>query len=242
MNSEIDISHVLPTIQAPTLVIHRTEDPTINIEGGRELARLIPEAKLIELPGKDHLGFLGENSDRIVDEIHEFLVGSKPREIIERTLSTVLFSDVVDSTRRLNEVGDERWREVISAHDKIVRESLARFRGKEIKSLGDGFLATFDGPGRALQCAMAIADDVRALGIEVRVGVHTGEVEITDDDVRGIAVHIASRIMASAGPGEVHSSRTVKDLVAGSGIKFDSLGQTELAGIDEPMEIFKAHR
>ncbi|WP_455373631.1 adenylate/guanylate cyclase domain-containing protein [Limibacillus halophilus] len=240
MNREIDISHVLPTIQAPTLVIHRTDDPTINIHGGRELARLIPGARLIELPGENHLGFLGENADQIVDEFHQFLTGSKPVEVIERTLSTVLFSDIVNSTRHLSEMGDSRWREVISAHDGIIDAALARFRGKAVKSLGDGILATFDGPGRALQCAVEINRAVRSLGIDVRVGVHTGEVEMTEEDVRGIAVHIASRIMETAGDGGVRASRTVKDLVAGSGIRFDSLGEVNLAGLDEPMEVFAA--
>jgi class 3 adenylate cyclase len=240
MNREIDISHVLPTIQAPTLVIHRTDDPTISIHGGRELARLIPGARLIELPGENHLGFLGENADQIVDEFHQFLTGSKPVEVIERTLSTVLFSDIVNSTRHLSEMGDSRWREVISAHDGIIDAALARFRGKAVKSLGDGILATFDGPGRALQCALEINRAVQSLGIDVRVGVHTGEVEMTEEDVRGIAVHIASRIMETAGDGGVRASRTVKDLVAGSGIRFDSLGEVTLAGLDEAMEVFAA--
>ena len=240
MNSQIDISHVMPSIRVPTLVLHRSEDTTIDIHGGRELARLIPNAQLVEFPGRDHLPFVGDRSDEFVDEIHRFLVGSKPRAVSERTLVTVLFTDIVGSTKKAEALGDRRWRDVLGAHDQIVREELERFRGREIKSLGDGFLTTFDGPGRAVRCAVAIAEGVGRLGIEVRAGLHTGEVELSDHDVHGIAVHIASRVVAQAGAGEVYVSRTVRDLVAGSGIKFCGLGQRDLAGLDEPMELYAA--
>lgn len=238
MNSQIDISTILPSIHVPTLVLHRTDDVTISIEGGRELARLIPNARLIEFSGEDHIVFVGENSDRIVDEIHEFLLGSKTEERGERVLTTVLFTDVVDSTRQADTLGDQRWTDVLAAHDGIVRDELRRFRGCEIKSLGDGFLATFDGPGRAVKCAVAISDGVRRLGIEVRAGLHTGEVEMSETDVRGIAVHMASRVASEASANQICVSRTVRDLVAGSGIRFRSLGARDLAGFHEPMQIF----
>ena len=238
MNSQIDISHVLPSIRVPTLVLHRTGDTMINIHGSRELARLIPNAKLVELVGSDHIPFVGENAVAIVDQVHEFLTGFKPHDATDRTLATVLFTDIVGSTSRAEALGDEMWRDVMVAHDAIVRRELGRFRGHEIKSLGDGFLATFDGPGRAVKCAVAITEAVRHLGIEVRTGLHTGEVELGDDDVRGIAVNTASRVMAQAGPGDVYVTRTVRDLVAGSGINFCGLGQHQLSGLAEQTELY----
>ncbi len=241
MNSQIDISQALPSIRVPTLVLHRTGDTTINIRGGRELARLIPNARLVEFPGQDHFLFCDDSSgDAIVDEIHRFLVGSRPQTVSERTLATVLFTDIVGSTEQAEALGDQRWRDVLAAHDDIVRQELERFRGREIKSLGDGFLMTFDGPGRAVRCAVAIAEAVRRLGIEVRVGLHTGEVELSEHDVHGIAVHIAARVVERAGAGEVYVSRTVRDLVAGSGIGFRALGPHRLAGFEEPMELYAA--
>ncbi|WP_428641692.1 adenylate/guanylate cyclase domain-containing protein [Roseibium sp.] len=240
MNSQIDISPVLDTIRVPTLVIHRTNDVTININGGRELAELIPGAKLIELEGNDHLGFLTGNGDRIIDEIHQFVLGSKAAAEIDRVLATVLFTDIVDSTSQAEALGDQRWAEKLEAHDTVVREELRRFRGREVKSLGDGFLATFDGPGRAVKCALEICETLRRQGIEVRAGLHTGEVEMTNEDVRGIAVHMASRVASQASAREVLVSRTVRDLVAGSGIGFNSLGPKQLAGFQEPMEIYAA--
>ncbi len=240
MNSQIDISHALPSIRVTTLVLHRTDHTTINIQGGRELARLIPNAKLVEFPGQDHLPFVGDKADELVDEIHRFLVGSKPPTVSERTLATVLFTDIVGSTQMAEALGDQRWRDVVAAHDDIVRQELGRFRGREIKSLGDGFLTTFDGPGRAVRCAVAIAQAMPRLGIEVRVGLHTGEVEFSEHDVHGIAVHIAARVIEQAGAGEVYASRTVRDLVAGSGIGFRGLGPHRLAGFEEPMELYAA--
>jgi len=240
MNSQIDISHVMPSIRVPTLVLHRSEDTTIDIHGGRELAQLIPNARLVEFPGHDHLPFVGDKADEFVDEIHRFLVGSKPQATSERTLATVLFTDIVGSTQKAEALGDQRWRDILGAHHQVVRQELERFRGREIKSLGDGFLVTFDGPGRAVRCAVAIAEAVSRLGLEVRVGLHTGEVELSEHDVHGIAVHIASRVVEQAGAGEVCVSRTVRDLVAGSGIRFRGLGPHRLAGFEEPMELYAA--
>ena len=217
MANQIDISDILSSIHVPTLVIHCTGDTLINVEHGRFLAGHIPGARLLELPGEDHLFFL---HDRIGDAIEEFLTGSiSPRES-DRVLATVLFTDIVGSTAKAGQVGDQRWRDLFDAHRTIVRRELGRYRGQEVKSLGDGFLATFDGPARAVRCACAIAEAMGPLDIQVRSGLHIGEIEVTDGDVQGIAVHIAARVSALAGPGEVLASRTVKDLVAGSGLSF----------------------
>ena len=226
------------SIRMPTLVVHRAGDTTIDIEGGRELARLIPNAKILELPGADNIPFVGDRADAIVDEIHEFLVGSRTEDISERTLATVMFTDIVGSTKRAETLGDLRWRDMLAAHDDTVRREIKHFRGREIKSLGDGFFATFDGPGRAVRCPRAISKAVNNLGMEVRVGLHTGEVTLSDRDVQGIAVRVASRVVGQAGPGEVYVSRTVRDLVPSSNIAFGSLGPRHLAGVEEPMEIY----
>jgi class 3 adenylate cyclase len=233
--SEIDISEILPSIHVPTLVIHCTEDTLINVGCGRFLAEHIPGARLVELPGEDHLFFL---HDKIVDAIEEFLTGSISATESDRILATVLFTDIVGSTARAEQLGDQRWHNLLGAHHTTVRRELARSRGKEVKSLGDGFLATFGGPARAVRCACAIAEAVRPLGIQVRSGLHTGEIEIADNDVQGIAVHIASRVSALAGPGEVLVSRTVKDLVAGSGLRFNERGRHSLKGLQEPMDLY----
>ena len=240
MNSQIDITDILPAIKAPTLVLHKTEDVLIDIEGGRTLARSIPGAKLVELPGKDHFVFIGSEADQILSEIEEFITGTKTEPVIDRVLAAVVFTDIVDSTIHAQRLGDKAWRELLDAHDHVVRQELTRFRGNEVKSLGDGFLATFDGPGRAIRCAKAICDAVSKLGIDVRVGVHTGEVEVTPSDVRGIAVHIASRIAALGKGNEIIVSRTVKDLVAGSGFGFEDLGSHQLKGISEDWQVYKA--
>ncbi len=240
MNSRIDISDILPSIRAPTLVLHRVGDVTVSIEGGRELAAAIPGAKLVELPGRDHIVFVGEEPERIVDEMHRFLLGASPAESGDRTLATVLFTDIVGSTRQAEALGDRRWEDVRAAHDGLVRDETERYRGKVLKSLGDGCLATFDGPGRAVRCALAIQAHAARLGISLRVGLHTGEVQLAPDDVHGIAVHIASRVMDASGAGEVCVSRTVRDLVAGSGIAFRGLGARRLAGLEEPMELYAA--
>jgi pimeloyl-ACP methyl ester carboxylesterase len=240
MNREIDISGILHSIRVPTLVLHRTADTLISVESGRELAAGIPGARLVELPGTDHLFFLDDAGDRAIAEIEEFLTGSRSAPVVDRVLATVVFEDIVDSTRRADTTGDLAWRDLLEAHDKTVRRELFRFRGKEVKSLGDGFLATFDGPARAIQCASAIRDLLRGLDVPVRIGLHTGEVELAENDVRGIAVHIASRVAQLGGADDVLVSRTVKDLVAGSGIKFEDFGAHTLKGIPEPWQVFRA--
>jgi class 3 adenylate cyclase len=241
MNSEIDVRQVLPSVRVPTLVLHRVGDSRIPVDVGRYLATHIPDAKYVELPGGDH-SFIGERAitDQIVDEVEEFLTGSRTAAEPDRVLATVLFTDIVDSTKRAAELGDRDWRLLRDRHDDAVREELARYRGREVKTLGDGFLATFDGPARAVRCAAAIIDKVRPLGIEVRSGLHTGEIEVKRDDVAGIAVHIAARVVGFAGTGEVLVSSTVRDLVAGSGLRFHDRGSHALKGLPEPLHLFAA--
>lgn len=241
MNSQIDITDVLPTIKVPTLVLHKTEDVLIDIEGGRTLARLIPGAKLVELPGRDHFAFIGvDRGERVLAEINEFLTGSKPAPVADRVLAAVVFTDIVDSTQQAQALGDAAWNELLDAHNRAIRAELRRFRGNEVRSMGDGFLATFDGPGRAIQCAKAVCDAVSELGLKVRVGVHTGEVEFAGNDVRGLAVHIASRIADLGKADDIVVSRTVKDLVAGSGFSFVDYGTHTLKGLDDEWQVFKA--
>ena len=237
MINQIDISDILSSVRVPTLVIHCVGDSLINVESGRFLAGRIPGARLLELPGDDHLFFMHEE---IGDAIEEFLTGSISTAESHRILATVLFTDIVGSTARVEQLGDQRWHNLLGAHHVTVRQEIARSRGKEVKSLGDGFLATFDGPARAVRCACAIAEAVAPLDLQVRSGLHTGEIEIIDNDVQGIAVHIASRVLALAGPGEVLVSRTVRDLVAGSGLQFNERGRHALKGIEEPMELYAA--
>jgi class 3 adenylate cyclase/alpha-beta hydrolase superfamily lysophospholipase len=234
---QIDIGDILPSVRVPTLVIHATGDTLINVDYGRFLAAQIPGAKLIELPGNDHLFFLHE---QIGDAIEEFLTGSIRAIESHRVLATVLFTDIVGSTALAEQLGDRRWRDLLDAHHATVRRELSRARGKEVKSLGDGFLATFDGPARAVRCARSITEAVGLLNLKIRSGLHTGEIEIVDNDVQGIAVHIASRISALADPGEVLVSRTVKDLVAGSGLCFSERGRHSLKGLQEPMDLYAA--
>jgi class 3 adenylate cyclase/esterase/lipase len=240
MNSQVEVTGILSSIHVPTLVIHRSDDQVVSVEGGRFLAEHIPGARYIELPGIDHLVWIGDNTGEIGDLVEEFLTGSRTVADFDRVLATVLFTDIVGSTARAEELGDQKWRNLLDTHHAAVRREFARFRGKEVKSLGDGFLATFDGPARAIRCASAIVEAVRSLGIEDRIGLHTGEIEVGDDDVRGIAVHIAARVAALAGPGEVLVSRTVRDLVAGSGIQFVERGRYRLHGLQEPMELHVA--
>jgi class 3 adenylate cyclase len=240
MNNQIDITEILPSINVPTLVIHRKDDVTVNVEGGRLLAERIPEAKYVELSGADHLPFVGENSDRILDEMEHFLTGKTSTPSVERMLATVVFTDIVGSTARAHTLGDRAWGDLQDLHDKAVRKELARFRGNEVKWTGDGFLAAFDRPARAIQCALTIVSTVRALGIEVRAGIHTGEVDFVKNDIRGIAVHIASRVADLANGGDVVVSRTVKDLVAGSGISFQDYGTHELKGVPDQWTLFRA--
>ena len=238
MNQEIDISGVLSAIRVPTLVIHRTEDTAVSIEDGRFLAQHIPHARLAEFAGADHLPYIGENADDIADEIQEFVTGSRPAVEVDRVLATVLLTDIVASTKRASDLGDRRWRALLDQHDDLVRQEISRFRGREVKSLGDGFLATFDGPARAVRCATAIVEAARALGLEVRCGVHTGEIEMKGEDIGGIAVHIAARIAALAEGGQVLVSRTVRDLVAGSNLRLEERGAYALKGLSESMPLF----
>ena len=240
MNSEIDISGILPAVRVPTLVIHRSNDTVVDIDGGRQLATLIPHAQFLESPGKDHTPWTGDDVDALAERIEEFLTGSKPAERSDRVLATVLFTDIVESTARAEALGDRRWRDLLEAHNKVVRAELERFRGSEVRFTGDGFLTTFDGPARAIRCGLAIAEGVRPLGINVRIGLHTGEVNFSGGDVHGIAVHIAARVAALSGAGETLVSRTVKDLVAGSGISFKDFGIHALKGIPEEWQLFRA--
>ncbi|MET3912408.1 pimeloyl-ACP methyl ester carboxylesterase [Bradyrhizobium sp. S3.3.6] len=240
MNSQIEIGGVLPAVRVPTLVIHRTGDQVVNVAGGRDVAAKIPGARLAEFPGSDHLFYVGENADDISDAIEEFLTGARGSAVADRVLATVLFTDIVGSTEKAASLGDRRWRALLDDHHVMVRSILARFRGHEVKTTGDGFFATFDGPARGVRCARAIADEVRSLGIDIRAGLHTGECEIIDDDVGGIAVHIGARVAALAGAGEVLVSSTVKDLVAGSGLRFGSRGVTPLKGVPGEWQIFAA--
>jgi pimeloyl-ACP methyl ester carboxylesterase len=243
MNSGINIENILPSISVPTLVLHRTEDPTVNIQAGRFLAAHIPGAKLVELDGPDHVYYIGDNAMQIADLVADFAArpGTEARSAAasRRMLATILFTDIVASTSRASELGDKAWRELLEAHNVTVRREVARFRGSEVKSLGDGFLILFDGPARAIHCAQAITEAMAPLGIQVRAGLHTGEVERTESDVLGIAVHLAARIMNTASASEVVISRTVKDLVAGSGIAFDDAGEHSLKGIEERWQLFK---
>ncbi len=240
MNSEIEISGILPAVRVPTLVIHRTDDKTVAVEGGRDVAARIPGARLLELPGADHLFYVGENADAIADAIEEFLTGSRTPVTADRVLATVLFTDIVGSTEKAAALGDLRWRDLLDNHHGVIRRNLHRFRGREVKTTGDGFLATFDGPARGVRCACAIAEEIKPLGIEIRAGLHTGECEMMGDDVSGIAVHIGARVAALAGPSEVLVSGTVKDLVAGSGLRFDDLGARSLKGVPGEWKIFLA--
>lgn len=226
----LDIRDVLPTIRVPTLIVHRDNDTLIRIEHSRYMAERIPNAKLVELPGQDHLWWFGDQ-DAIVDEVEEFLTGTRQVPEPDRVLATVLFTDIVGSTERAAELGDARWREVLERHGTLVRRELERHRGRQVKTTGDGVLATFDGPARGIRCAQAIANAVQTLGIEIRAGLHTGECEVMNGDVGGIAVHTGARVSAEAGPGEVLVSSTVKDLVAGSGIEFEDRGSRELKGV-----------
>jgi pimeloyl-ACP methyl ester carboxylesterase len=235
---DLDVRDVLPLIQAPTLVLHRKHDHAVNVRAGRWLAEQIPGARYVELEGVDHAPWAGPDTERVLDEIEEFLTGVRPGPKVDRVLATVLFTDIVDSTQVATEMGDSGWREVLERHQGLVRRHLERFGGREIKTTGDGFLATFDGPTRAVECAQAIVNDVPSLGIEVRAGMHTGEVELIGEDVGGIAVHVAARIAALAQGGTVLASRTVRDLVTGSGIEFDPRGRHSLKGVADEWEVY----
>ena len=238
MNREIDIRAILPTIHVPTLVLHRTDDRAVVIEEGRYFADHIPGAKLVELEGIDHFWWVGD-SDSILEEIQEFLTGERSTAEPDRVLATVLFTDIVDSTKRAAAIGDRRWHDLLDNHNTLARKAINRFSGRVVESTGDGFLATFDGPSRAIQCALAIRDQVQELGVEIRAGLHTGEIELIKQNVGGIAVHIAARVSAKAKAGEVWVSRTVKDLVVGSGLKFSECGMYSLKGVPGEWRLFK---
>jgi len=237
MNVEIDIRRVLPTIRVPTLVLHRKDDAAVSVEQGRYLARHIPGAKYVELAGADHLTPVGD-ADAIIEEIEEFLTGVRSAAEPDRVLATVLFTDIVGSTERAAELGDQRWRALLEEHNALVRREIVRFRGREVKTVGDGFLATFDGPARAIRCARSAVEALRRVGLEIRAGLHTGECERMGDDVGGIAVHIGARIAASAQAGEVLVSSTVRDLVAGSGLRFADRGTRILKGVPDQWRVF----
>jgi class 3 adenylate cyclase len=233
-----DVRQALPLVRVPTLVLTVTNQPLSPVEQSRYLADHIDGARLVELDSAD-LSFTPANSV-IADEIAEFLTGERPAIEVERVLTTVLFTDIVESTQRAAALGDQRWRTLLDAHDRMVREHLRRFRGQEIKTTGDGFVASFDGPARAIRCARAVIDAAESLGLQLRAGLHTGECEIRGDDLGGLAVHIAARVAALAGAREVLVSGTVKDLVVGSGVEFGERGEHSLKGVPGTWKLFAA--
>ena len=241
MYLDIDVRPALSAITAPTLVLHRSGDRLITVGNARMLAEAIPGARLVELEGVDHLVFAGDQ-DAILDEVEEFTTGVRREREPERVLATVLFTDIVASTERAAAAGDRDWRHLLESHDEIVRKELTRFRGREVKQTGDGFLAAFDGPARAVQCAASITDRVQPLGLDIRAGVHTGECELRGEDVAGMAVHIGARVGARAGSGEVLVSSTVKDLVVGSGLQFEERGLAELKGVPGQWRLYALAR
>ena len=236
MNSQIDVTGVLPAIHVPSLLLYRMEDNDVAIEEGRYIASRIPGARLVELPGADHFFWAGD-TEPLLAEIEEFVTGHRSAPPSDRVLATVLFTDIVSSTQTAARLGDRAWTDLLERHNALVRTELGRWRGREVNTTGDGFVATFDGPARAINCGRSIAEGVTGLGIETRCGIHTGEVELIGEDVAGMAVHIAARIAAEAGAGEVVVSRTVKDLVAGGGFDFGSRGMHALKGIPEQWEL-----
>jgi class 3 adenylate cyclase len=227
----VDVRAVLPTVRVPTLVVQHSDIVIIPPAKGKYIAEHIPDAKYVELPGRNWLHTVEPGWRASFQEIAEFVTGHVAEVVDDRVLATVLFTDIVDSTRRAAEMGDRDWHALLDAHDAIVRSQLARFRGREVNTSGDGFLAMFDGPQRAIRCAMAIRDAVQALGIEVRAGLHTGECEVRGDDIGGIAVHIGARVSALAGPNDVLVSSTLRDLVIGSGLEFEERGAHQLKGV-----------
>jgi pimeloyl-ACP methyl ester carboxylesterase len=237
MNSMADVRDVLPSVQCPTLVFHRTGDLDSRVEEGRYIAGRIPGARFVELPGDVHVPWV--DMDDMVDDVEEFLTGVRPVPASDRMLATVLFTDLVDSTRRAQALGDAGWSTLLASHDVAVRRELARFAGEEIDTAGDGFLALFDGPARAIRCALAIREALRTLGLDVRAGLHTGEIERSPGaKPRGIAIHVGARILALAGASDVYVSTTTRDLVAGSGLEFEDRGEHELKGIDGPRRVY----
>ena len=236
--AEVNVRALLPAVRVPTLVLHHTDDSLIPPDWGKCVADHIPGAKYVELPGRNMYHFVEPGWRASFQEISEFLTGHQAEVADDRVLATVLFTDIVDSTRRAAQMGDRHWHALLDAHDAVVRVQLNRFRGREVNTSGDGFLATFDGPQRAIRCAMAIRDAVQALGIEVRAGLHTGECEVRGDDIGGIGVHIGARVSALAGPNDVLVSSTLRDLVIGSGLEFEDRGAHQLKGVPGEWRIF----
>jgi class 3 adenylate cyclase len=233
---EVDVRSALPAVRAPVLVIAR-RDGWIGSVHGRYLADAISTARFVELPGAANFLFAGD-TDALVDEIQELVTGARPAPRVDRVLATVLYTDLVESTRHASRLGDRRWRDVMDEHDRVVRAALREASGREIKTRGDGFLATFDGPARGIRCAMRIREDVARLGLEVRCGLHAGEIELRGDDIGGIAAHVGARIEALAAPGEILVSRTMRDLVAGSGIEFRDAGSHVLKGVPDEWRLY----
>ena len=238
---EVDVRPALPLVQAPTLVLHRPDTRLIPVEHGRYLAEHIPRARLVELPGADPT-LVWETPELVVDHIEAFLSGVRRIAAPTRVLATVLFTDIVGSTERASRLGDRRWGELLHVHDELARRVVEEFGGRLVKTTGDGILATFDGPGRAIRCAAALTDELRGIGVQIRAGLHTGEVELRDGDVGGIAVHIAARVMAAAQPGDLLVSRTVRDLVVGSDIALHDHGTQPLKGVEGAWQLFSAVR
>jgi class 3 adenylate cyclase len=234
----VDIRSALGTVRVPTLIMHRSDDQAALAGASRYMAERIPGSRFVELPGADHFPFLGD-PEPVLELTEEFLTGSTPVRQPDRVLATIMFTDIVDSTGRAARIGDRRWKETLSAHDERVREALARFRGKEIETTGDGFLAMFDGPARAVRCALLIEQAMGEIGLEVRAGCHTGEVQLEQGYPSGIAVHIGARVAALAGPSEVWVSSTVKDLVTGSGLTFEDAGEHELKGVPDRWHLYR---
>lgn len=237
MDSELDIRDTLPAIHVPTLLIHRRDDPGVSVEGARLMAEQIPDARLVELPGTIHWPWIGD-ADAVVEEVEEFLTGTRQAVEPDRALATVLFTDIVGSTETVAELGDRRWRSLLEGHDATAARELAAYQGNLIKSTGDGLLATFDRPAAAIRCAQSLQEALSRQGVAIRAGLHTGEIELTDQDVAGMAVHIAARVSSLAEAGQTLVSRTVKDLVVGSGIEFEEAGATELRGVPGDWELF----
>jgi class 3 adenylate cyclase len=234
---EIDVRGVLPSVRCPVLVLHRADDRILDVQHGRYLAEHIQDARYRELAGADHYPYMSD-AESILDEVQEFLTGVRPAPEVDRVLCTLLFTDIVGSTQRAAAIGDHAWKEVLAQHHAVVRSQLERYRGKEIDTTGDGFLATFDGPARAVRCAIAIREAVRTIGLRIRAGVHTGECEFMGDNIGGLAVHIGARVGALASENEILVSSTVKDLVAGSGLSFEDRGTHAPRGVPEPWRIF----
>jgi class 3 adenylate cyclase len=241
MNADIDIRAILPSIRVPTLIVHRTGDTRVSVEAGRYFAAHIPGAVYVELPGRDHAAWAGD-SDAAIDTIERFLTGTVATADADRVLATVMFTDIVGSTRQAAALGDRDWRMLLDRHRAVARSEFGRYRGREVQNTGDGFLVTFDGPARAIRCADAVRDAVRPLGLDLRIGVHTGEITIDGSDISGIAVHLAARVADAARAGEVLVSSTVKDLVAGSGIRFADRGTHALKGFEGEMRLYAVER